>query len=162
MKIKLLVNLPVDPGHELTEGKVLDAEICTKHTRHGPVWTVKGATGETVGVLMDQNMTPPQGVFVDFFGLLACTASGIARVALKTNAAVVPAFTIWDPVIRKYRVHFEPAVTLIRTGNHEADVLANTAKFTKVIEEFVRKYPDQWLWVHKRWKTRPPGEPPLY
>ncbi len=118
--------------------------------------------GETVGVLMDQNMTPPQGVFVDFFGLQACTASGIARVALKTNAAVVPAFTIWDPILRKYRVHFEPAVNLIRTGNHEQDVLANTAKFTKVIEEFVRKYPDQWLWVHKRWKTRPPGEPPLY
>ena len=118
--------------------------------------------GETVGVLMDQNMTPPQGVFVDFFGIPACTASGIARVALKTDAAVVPAFTIWDPVIRKYRVHFEPAVQLIRTKNHEADVVANTAKFTRIIEEFVRKYPDQWLWVHKRWKTRPEGQPPLY
>jgi Kdo2-lipid IVA lauroyltransferase/acyltransferase len=118
--------------------------------------------GETVGLLMDQNMTPPQGVFVDFFGVPACSASGIARVAMKTDAAVVPAFTIWDPVLRKYRVHFDPAVALIRTGNHEADVIANTAKFTKVIEEFVRKYPDQWLWVHKRWKTRPPGESPLY
>jgi KDO2-lipid IV(A) lauroyltransferase len=118
--------------------------------------------GETVGVLMDQNMTPPQGVFVDFFGIPACTASGIARVALKTDAAVVPAFTIWDPVLRKYRVHFEPAVQLIRTKQNEADVIANTAKFTKIIEDFVRKYPDQWLWVHKRWKTRPPGEPPLY
>jgi KDO2-lipid IV(A) lauroyltransferase len=119
-------------------------------------------SGETVGVLMDQNMTPPQGVFVDFFGVPACTASGIARVALKTDAAVVPAFTIWDPVLRKYRVHFEPAVQLIRTKNHEADVAANTAKFTKIIEDFVRKYPDQWLWVHKRWKTRPKGQPPLY
>jgi Kdo2-lipid IVA lauroyltransferase/acyltransferase len=118
--------------------------------------------GETVGVLMDQNMTPPQGVFVDFFGIPAYTASGIARVAMKTDAAVVPAFTIWDPVLRKYRVHFDPAVTLIRTGDVEADVVANTAKFTKVIEGFVRKYPDQWLWVHKRWKTRPDGQPPLY
>ncbi len=118
--------------------------------------------GETVGVLMDQNMTPPQGLFVDFFGIPACTASGIARVALHTDAAVVPGFGIWDPVLRKYRVHFEPAVQLIRTGNDEADVMANTAKFTKVIEEFVRKYPDQWLWVHKRWKTRPEGQPPLY
>jgi len=111
---------------------------------------------------MDQNMTPPQGVFVDFFGVPACTASGIARVALKTDAAVVPAFTIWDPVLRKYRVHFEPAVTLIRTYDNEADVVSNTAKFTKILEEFVRKYPDQWLWVHKRWKTRPEGQPPLY
>jgi len=118
--------------------------------------------GETVGLLMDQNMTPPQGVFVDFFGIPACTASGIARVALKTDAAVVPAFTIWDPVLGKYRVHFEPAVPLIRTQDNEADVVANTAKFTKILEEFVRKYPDQWLWVHKRWKTRPEGQPPLY
>jgi Kdo2-lipid IVA lauroyltransferase/acyltransferase len=118
--------------------------------------------GETVGVLMDQNMTPPQGVFVDFFGVSAYTASGIARVAMKTDAAVVPAFTIWDPVLRKYRVHFDPAVTLVKTGDDEADVVTNTAKFTKVLEEFIRKYPDQWLWVHKRWKTRPEGQPPLY
>ncbi|HUN99382.1 MAG TPA: lysophospholipid acyltransferase family protein [Bradyrhizobium sp.] len=118
--------------------------------------------GETVGVLMDQNMTPPQGVFVDFFGIPACTASGIARVALHTDAAVVPAFTIWDPVLRKYRVHFEPAVALIRTNDDEADVIANTARFTKILEDFVRKYPDQWLWAHKRWKTRPEGQPPLY
>lgn len=118
--------------------------------------------GETVGVLMDTNMTPPQGVFVDFFGVPACTASGIARVALKTEAAVVPAFTIWDPVLRKYRVHFEPEIQLVRTADTEADVIANTAKFTRCIEEFVRKYPDQWLWVHKRWKTRPEGGPPLY
>jgi KDO2-lipid IV(A) lauroyltransferase len=117
---------------------------------------------ETVGVLMDQNMTPPQGVFVNFFGIPACTPSGIARVAMRTDAAVVPAFTIWDQVIGKYRVHFDPAVTLIRTGNDEADVIANTAKFTKIIEDFVRRYPDQWLWVHKRWKTRPEGQPPLY
>src|SRR3954453_13200002 len=118
--------------------------------------------GETVGLLMDQNMTPPQGVFVDFFGVPAYTASGIARVAMKTDAAVVPAFTIWDPILGKYRLHFDPAIQLIRTGEDEADVLANTAKFTKVIEDFVRKYPDQWLWVHKRWKTRPEGQPPLY
>ncbi len=118
--------------------------------------------GETVGLLMDTNMTPPQGVFVDFFGTPACTASGVARVALHTDAAVVPAFTIWDPVLRKYRVRFDPALELVRTGNDAEDVVANTARFTKVIEEYVRRYPDQWLWVHRRWKTRPPGSPPLY
>jgi Kdo2-lipid IVA lauroyltransferase/acyltransferase len=116
----------------------------------------------TVGILMDTNMTPPQGVFVDFFGIPACTASGLARVALHTNATVVPAFTIWDPMLRKYRVEFAPAVELVRTGDNEADAIANTAKFTKIIEEFVRRYPDQWLWVHRRWKTRPPGEKALY
>ena len=116
----------------------------------------------TVGILMDTNMTPPQGVFVDFFGIPACTASGLARVALHTGAAVVPAFTIWDPVLRKYRVEFDRAVELVRTGDNEADTVANTALFTKVIEEYVRRYPDQWLWVHRRWKTRPAGQRPLY
>jgi Kdo2-lipid IVA lauroyltransferase/acyltransferase len=118
--------------------------------------------GETVGILMDTNMTPPQGVFTDFFGIPACTASGLARIALRTDAAVVPGFTIWDPGLRKYRLRFDTALKLIRTGNDDSDVRANTALFTKVIEEYVRKYPDQWLWVHRRWKTRPAGEVPLY
>src|SRR6266481_3474365 len=118
--------------------------------------------GEVVGMLMDTNMTPPQGIFVDFFGIPACTASGLARIALRTDAAVVPGFTIWDPKMRKYRLRFDPPVTLIRTGNNDADIVANTALFTKVIEDFVRRYPDQWLWVHRRWKTRPAGDPGLY
>ncbi len=118
--------------------------------------------GETVGILMDTNMTPPQGIFVDFFGIPACTASGLARIALRTDAAVVPGFTIWDPALRKYRLRFDPALELVRTGNLEADIAANTQMFTKVIEDYVRKYPDQWLWVHRRWKTRPEGQPGLY
>ena len=118
--------------------------------------------GETVGILMDTNMTPPQGIFVDFFGVPACTASGLARIALRTHAAVVPGFTLWDPALRKYRLRFDPALELIRTGDLEADIAANTQMFTKVIENYVRKYPDQWLWVHRRWKTRPEGQPPLY
>src|SRR5438067_2760772 len=127
---------------------------------HGRLGAMK--SGETVGILMDTNMTPPQGVFVDFFGIPACTASGLARIALRTDAAVVPGFTVWDAALRKYRLRFDPALKLIRTGNDDADVVANTALFTKVIEEYVRKYPDQWLWVHRRWKTRPAGEPALY
>jgi KDO2-lipid IV(A) lauroyltransferase len=118
--------------------------------------------GETVGILMDTNMTPPQGVFVDFFGIPACTASGLARIALRTDAAVVPAFTVWDAKLRKYILRFDAAVELVRSGDDQADVVANTAKFTKVIEDYVRRYPDQWLWVHRRWKTRPEGQPSLY
>ena len=118
--------------------------------------------GETVGILMDTNMTPPQGLFVNFFGIPACTASGLARIALRTDAAVVPGFTIWDPALGKYRLRFDPALELIRTGDLDADVVANTQKFTSVIEDYVRKYPDQWLWVHRRWKTRPEGEKGLY
>ena len=118
--------------------------------------------GETVGLLMDQNMTQPAGVFVDFFGVPACTASGIARVALHTDASVVPAFTVWDDVRRKYRITFAPRLALPKTGDGERDVVNATQLFTSVIEEYVRKNPDQWLWVHRRWKTRPEGEPPLY
>jgi KDO2-lipid IV(A) lauroyltransferase len=118
--------------------------------------------GETVGILMDTNMTPPQGAFVDFFGVPACTATGAARVAAHTGAAVVPAFTIWDKELRKYRIRFDPALKLIETGDSEADAVANTAAFNQVIESYVRRYPEQWLWVHRRWKTRPEGEKPLY
>jgi KDO2-lipid IV(A) lauroyltransferase len=75
---------------------------------------------------------------------------------------VVPVFTIWDDSLQKYRIRFEPALATIRTGDDEADAVANTALYTKVIESFIRRYPDQWLWVHRRWKTRPPGETPLY
>jgi Kdo2-lipid IVA lauroyltransferase/acyltransferase len=118
--------------------------------------------GETVGILMDTNMTPPQGIFVDFFGIPACTASGLARIALRTDAAVVPGFTVWDSALQKYRLRFDPALELVRTGDVEADIVANTQMFTRVIEDYVRKYPDQWLWVHRRWKTRPEGQPGLY
>jgi Kdo2-lipid IVA lauroyltransferase/acyltransferase len=118
--------------------------------------------GATVGILMDTNMMPPQGIFVNFFGIPACTPSGLARIALRTDAAVVPGFTLWDPVLRKYRLRFDPAVKLVRTGDNDVDIVTNTQIFTNIIENFVRKYPDQWLWVHRRWKTRPAGQPPLY
>jgi KDO2-lipid IV(A) lauroyltransferase len=116
----------------------------------------------TVGILADQNTMPGEGVFVDFFGIPACTATGIARIALHTDAAVVPGYAFWDENLRKYRLRFEPPVDLVRTGNTEQDVLENTQRFTKVIEEIVRKYPEQWVWIHARWKNRPKGEPPLY
>ncbi len=118
--------------------------------------------GESVGILADQNVMPEGGVFVDFFGKPACTAAGPARVALRTDAAVLPTFTIWDAHISRYRLRFDPPLALIRSGDDDADAAANTAAFTKAIENYVRRYPEQWLWVHRRWKTRPPGEPSLY
>ena len=118
--------------------------------------------GGTVGILADQNASLEEGVFVDFFGVRACTTTGLARLALHMGAAVVPGYICWDPELRKYRLRFEPAVELVRSGNEAEDIRENTARFTRVIEEFARRYPDQWLWVHRRWKTRPPGEEPLY
>jgi KDO2-lipid IV(A) lauroyltransferase len=118
--------------------------------------------GGTVGILIDQNASLEEGVFVDFFGVPACTTSGLARIALRTGAPVVPAYIFWDESLRKYQLRFGPEVPLVRTADEEADVRENTARFTRVVEEFARRHPDQWLWVHRRWKTRPPGEKPLY
>lgn len=118
--------------------------------------------GETVGILMDTNMTPPQGVFVPFFGGLACTASGMARIAAKTGAAVVPGFLLWEKSEQRYVLHFGEELSVIRTGDAEQDAVANTASFTAAIETYIRQYPEQWLWLHRRWKTRPPGEEGIY
>jgi len=120
------------------------------------------AEGGTVGILADHNTALEESVFVDFFGIPASTTAGLARIALRTDAAVVPGFLRWDAVSGKYILSFAPAVELARSGDEDRDVVENTARFTKVIETFVRAYPDQWLWVHKRWKTRPPGEKPIY
>jgi Kdo2-lipid IVA lauroyltransferase/acyltransferase len=118
--------------------------------------------GETVGILMDTNMTPPQGVFVPFFGVEACTASGMARLAAKTGAAVVPGFLLWEESEQKYVLHFGEEISVLSTGEAESDALANTAAFTAVIESYIRQYPEQWLWMHRRWKTRPAGEKGIY
>lgn len=121
---------------------------------------LKGAG--TIGILADQNTMPDEAVFVNFFGKPASTTTGIARVAWHTGAAVVPGYAVWDESIQKYRLCFEPPVELIRTGDAERDVLENTQKFTAVLEEIIRKYPEQWVWVHGRWNTRPAGQPPVY
>ena len=116
----------------------------------------------TVGILADQNTMPQEGVFVDFFGTQACASAGIARVALHTDAAVVPGYAYWDPEIRKYRLRFEPPVELLRTGDTDHDVAVNTQRFATVLEEIIRRHPEQWVWVHARWKNRPAGEGKLY
>ena len=97
-----------------------------------------------------------------FFGVQACTASGLARVALKTGAAVLPGFLLWEESEQQYVLHFYSELTLASTSDAEADAAENTARFTAVLEDSIRKYPSQWLWMHRRWKTRPPGEPPVY
>ena len=119
-------------------------------------------TGQTVGFLMDTNMTPPQGVFVPFFGVMACAASGMARVAAKTGASVVPGFLLWDESERKYVLRFGEELEVVHTGDAERDAVTNTARFTAVIEQYVRRYPEQWLWMHRRWKTRPDGDERIY
>lgn len=110
--------------------------------------------GELVGVLLDQNVSWQEGVFVNFFGELACTNAGLALLALKTGASVLPVFNIRQADGR-YRAVIGPEIPVIRTGDKDTDVEKNTDLFTSVIERYVREYPDHWFWLHQRWKTRP-------
>jgi Kdo2-lipid IVA lauroyltransferase/acyltransferase len=112
--------------------------------------------GDAVGVLIDQNSTPDQGVFIDFFGVKACAGSAFVKLAHHSGAAVVPGYALWSDKERRYVLHFEPAVEM--TG----DVQQDTQQVHSRLEAAIRKHPDQWLWIHRRWKTRPPGEGPIY
>ncbi len=114
------------------------------------------ANNEAVGILIDQNSSLEEGVFVDFFGVPACANTGFARIAARTGAAVIPGFALWSESERRYRLRFYPPVEM--TGDEAAD----TQRLQKTVEEVVREHPEQWLWIHRRWKTRPPGERPIY
>ena len=118
--------------------------------------------GELLGILADLNVQEREGVFVDFFGVPASTTTSIAKLALHTNAVVLPAFAVLEEAKGKYVVYVEPPVAYEKTENAEEDIRNLTQKVTDVVEKYVRRYPEQWLWIHKRWNTRPPGEKELY
>ena len=118
--------------------------------------------GGTLGILADLNTHPNEGIFVPFFGHLACTTSGVATLALRTNSLVIPTCAVWDEKRRRFFFHGDPPVELVRTGDNKRDIEINTANFAAAIEHMIRAYPEQWLWIHKRWRTRPPGEPDFY
>ncbi|MEO7652630.1 MAG: lysophospholipid acyltransferase family protein [Bryobacteraceae bacterium] len=104
---------------------------------------------EAVGILIDQNASLDTGVFVDFFGMPASAAAGFARIAAHSGAAVIPGFALWCAEERRYVLRFYPPLTM--TG----DVVRDTQAVQSQLESVVREYPDQWLWIHRRWKTRP-------
>lgn len=118
--------------------------------------------GDSVGVLPDVNVLENEGVFVPFFGVPACTTSGVARLAIKSNALIFPMFAIWDEGREKYVVRNGRAIEPASSGDRDFDVVATTAEYTAEVEKIIQEFPEQWLWIHRRWKTRPPGEPELY
>ena len=118
--------------------------------------------GGILGMLPDVNMLAREGVFVDFFGTPASTTSMMAKLALRTNALVIPVYSPWDEQRKKFLLQVEPPIAIERSGDDNTDVHNLTAAIMASIEKFVRQYPEQWLWIHKRWKTRPPGEPEIY
>lgn len=114
------------------------------------------AANEAVGILIDQNASLDSGVFVDFFGVPACAGSGFAKIAARSGAAVIPGFALWSEAEQRYVLRFYPPVPI--TG----DAVLDTQTLHARLEQVIRDHPDQWLWLHRRWKTRPPGELPLY
>ena len=112
--------------------------------------------GDAVGILIDQNTTLDQGVFIDFFGRKACAGTAFAKLAHHSGAAVVPGFALWSKEEQRYILHFYPEIPM------NGDVQQDTQRIHSHLESVIHQYPDQWLWIHRRWKTRPPGEPPLY
>lgn len=118
--------------------------------------------GALLGIMGDLNVQEREGVFVNFFGVPASTASSIAKLALATNAVVMPAFAVWNEEKQRYIVHLEPPIEYEKTGDNQADILNITQKMTDAIEVYIRRFPAQWMWIHKRWNTRPKGEKGLY
>ena len=114
------------------------------------------AGNDKVGILIDQNASLDAGVFVNFFGLPACAGTGFAKIAARSGAAVIPAYALWVEDEGRYLLRFNPPVPI--TG----DAARDTASLHAGLEAAIRAHPDQWLWIHRRWKTRPPGEPSLY
>jgi Kdo2-lipid IVA lauroyltransferase/acyltransferase len=114
------------------------------------------AANQAVGILVDQNTSTEYGVFVDFFGIPACSNGGLARIAAHSGATVIPGCALWSEEEGRYLLRFYPPVEI--TG----DIVGDTERVQGRLEEIIRQYPDQWLWIHRRWKTRPPGSPPLY
>jgi KDO2-lipid IV(A) lauroyltransferase len=111
---------------------------------------------EAVGVLIDQNTSTSEGLFVNFFGRQACAGSGFVKLAYHSQAPVIPGFALWDEKTQRYILRFFSRVEL------SGDELADTQRIHSRLEDVIREYPQQWMWIHRRWKTRPNGEKPIY
>ncbi len=118
--------------------------------------------GGILGILADVNAHPKEGVFVPFFGTPACTPSGAAMLAIRSNSLIFPTFCVWDKNKKRYKFVHGKVLEPSRSGDRKADIVETTARYTTEIENIIRQYPDQWMWIHKRWKTRPPGEAAMY
>ncbi len=111
--------------------------------------------GEIIGIPLDQNAKRSEAIWVPFFNELAATPSGFDRLAKMAGAPVLPVFIVRQPDGRSHVIEIFEEIEQQRTGDRDADALVNTARYQKAIEEMVRKYPEQWLWTHRRYRTRP-------
>lgn len=109
-----------------------------------------------VGILVDQNASSTEGVFVRFFGVDTCANAAFVKFAYHSEARVIPGFAFWEETKQRYTLRFYPEIEM--TG----DLAQDTQRIHSFLESVIRKYPDQWMWIHRRWKTRPEGQDGLY
>ena len=119
-------------------------------------------SGGFLGLLIDLNALEDEAIFVNFFGVPASTNFMTAKLALRSDVPIIPVFAPWDKTRQKFLLQVNEPVEFERSGDEEADVRELTTRLTQHFEDQIRRYPDQWLWIHKRWKTRPHGEPGIY
>lgn len=119
-------------------------------------------SGEVLGLLLDLNTLDEEAIFVDFFGVPASTNFMVAKLALRTQSPIIPIFAPWDKDQKKFVLQIEPPISMEKTGNEAEDIRRLTERLSLIIEGMIKRYPEQWLWIHKRWKTRPKGESDLY
>ncbi len=146
------------------DNPMLDNLVEYVRTLYGNDLIPKGGSGkrimellkenQIIGILSDQNVAAYEGVFVDFFGRPACSGVGLAVMAMRSKAPVIAIFPARQKS-GKYKVIVKPAIEAVCTDDYEADLQVNTQRFTKIVEDIVRDYPDQWFWFHQRWKTKP-------
>jgi KDO2-lipid IV(A) lauroyltransferase len=110
---------------------------------------------QAVGILIDQNTTDKDRVFIDFFGRKASAGSAFVKLAQRSGAAVIPGFALWRPETGRYVLKFYPPLEWIDSGDPERDLVENTQLCHSVLERVIREQPEQWLWIHRRWKTQP-------
>ena len=161
--IALMIRFPLNIVVRPLDFKPLDHFIFNLRTRYGAKIIPKQRSlhsiikclnrGEMVALLMDQNVDWYEGVFVDFMGHRACTNKGLAFLALKTDAPVIPVFLIREK--KGFKAEFGPEISTLRTGDKQKDIEINTQEYNRIIENVIHRYPDQWFWIHQRWKTKP-------
>ncbi len=167
-----LLGHPITLVHRPMRNPLVERFICDLRGRAGTVSLPKAAAARgalralrrrhIVAIPADQNQVARTGVFADFFGVPACTTPGPARLAMLTGAPVFPIFLVREGGGERHRIVAFPAIEMVDSGDPGRDVVANTERCNRALEAIVRAHPDQWIWFHKRWKTRPPGEPKLY
>jgi len=119
-------------------------------------------SGEFLGLLFDLNALENEAIFVNFFGVPASTNFMTAKLALRSDVPIIPVFAPWDKSRQKFLLQVNEPIKFESSDDQEADVRELTTRLTQHFEDQIRRYPDQWLWIHKRWKTRPKGEPGIY